>query len=186
MKTRTIIGVIGTGNKDLPEVVGRAARAVGKWIAKCGAHLLTGGGAGIMQAAARGFCSIKERRGLSIGVIPKGRDPKLYPNEWVELPIYTHLRGADPKGRDSRNHIVIRSSTAVIAMPGHSGTQAEVEIALALKKPLFVILLGNEPIGKLSMTYFQRRGIPVFDNEADALQALLKFLKKKQSAGDSA
>src|SRR5262245_18918694 len=99
---RRIIAVIGSGD-DLTEAQRRGPHAVGRWIAEAGFHLLTGGGAGVMEAVSEGFCSVP-RQGYSIGIIPAGKPPGQYPNRWLEIPIKTHLKGANPRGPDSRNH----------------------------------------------------------------------------------
>src|SRR5215470_15742198 len=129
-----IIGVIGAGDPDLAPELRLAAGEIGRWIARAGCHLLTGGGAGVMAAAAEGFCAV-ERRGLSVGILPAGRPARLYPNRWVELPIRTHLRGLDPRGPDSRNPINVLTCLALVALPGGQGTRAELELALARRPP---------------------------------------------------
>lgn len=64
--------------------------------------------------------------GMAIGVLPCREDdphcqPKPgYPNPWVEVPLVTHLPLSEPRGTEplSRNHIIVLSSAAVIALPG--------------------------------------------------------------------
>ena len=55
-----IVGVFGQGT---PIGSDRAdlARAVGTMIARLGAHLLTGGGYGVMEAVAEGFVNVADR-----------------------------------------------------------------------------------------------------------------------------
>src|SRR6202023_4322341 len=86
----------------------------------------------------------RRRRGICIGIIPcaseeeRGKPRIGYPNEFVELAIFTHLPYSGIRGKDdlSRNHINVLSSAAVIALPGGHGTAAEVELALDYGKPL--------------------------------------------------
>jgi len=88
----------------------------------------------------------KRTRGVCIGIIPCAsaseptRPKDGYPNEFVELPIFTHLPYSGERGQDalSRNHINVLSSDAVIALPGEDGTAAEVSLALTYGKPVVV------------------------------------------------
>jgi uncharacterized protein (TIGR00725 family) len=147
---RRIIAVIGSGD-EITEAQRSSPIEVGRWIAEAGFHLLTGGGAGVMEAVSEGFCSAS-REGFSIGIIPAGKPAGQYPNRWVEIPILTHLRGANPRGPDSRNHINILTASAVVAFPGRGGTRAELELTVARKPPCPVIacLRNNETIGGLN------------------------------------
>ena len=133
------------------------ARPLGTWLAGLGVHLLTGGGAGVMTEVSRAFHRVEPRQGLVIGVLP-GSDggarrvtPEGYPNEWVELPIVTHLPslGAAGESRSSRNPINILSSDLVVALPGGAGTASEVRLALRYGKPLVVFAGGREAIPDL-------------------------------------
>ncbi len=100
-----IVGVFGHG-ASLSEERVQLARAVGAMIAQLDAHLLTGGGYGVMEAAADGFVAIADRMGTSIGIIPcktdgpldcpnRSWDGRPYPNPFVELPIFTPLPPRD-------------------------------------------------------------------------------------------
>jgi predicted Rossmann-fold nucleotide-binding protein len=118
------------------------SRAAGAMVAGLAAHLLTGGGYGVMQAAAEGFVAVAERAGFSIGIIPcKSDGPfdqpnrdfegRLYPNSFVEIVIYTPLppRAKDWKNKPSRNHINIFTADALLALPGNTGTKNELDMA---------------------------------------------------------
>jgi uncharacterized protein (TIGR00725 family) len=96
-----IVGVLGSGTSPHTE---RASR-LGRWLADRGVHLLTGGGGGVMATVSKAFYESPGRRGLVIGIIPcqegSVRPKHGYPNEWVEIPILTHLplsgtRGTEP------------------------------------------------------------------------------------------
>jgi uncharacterized protein (TIGR00725 family) len=138
-----IIAVIGSGAPDHGNPA--LAEAVGRLVAELGFHLLTGGGLGVMADACRGFASVAGRTGVSIGVIPRSLaddGPKAgYPNPWVEIPILTHLTGRlGPDGADSRNAINVLSAHRIVALPGQSGTRAEIQLALRYGKPLLAVL----------------------------------------------
>jgi len=135
------------------------ARPVGRLVAELGCHLLTGGGGGVMAEAARAFCEVETRQGLSIGIIRSGDFPDLDPstltrayrphavNPYVEIPVHTHLPLSGASGMDfmSRNHINVLTSDAVVALPGGPGTYSEVVLRLQYGRPI-VLFLGTETI----------------------------------------
>lgn len=136
---RWTVGVIGSGTHPHEAL----ANDVGALLAKRGVNLLTGAGRGVMAAVSRAFTATPRREGICIGIVPSRAEatptmPKDgYPNPFVELPIYTHLPGgALGTDRSSRNHINVLSSDAIIALPGESGTESEVTLALAYARPL--------------------------------------------------
>ena len=142
--------VIGSGETADPCCAG-----LGKLIATLGYDLLTGGGGGVMEAVSRAFFETSPRHGIVIGVVPgtiepmevvenreganvRHGSPAGYPNEWVELAIYTHLPDSGSRGtlRSSRNHIVVLSADAIVALPGDQGTESEVWLALRYGVPI--------------------------------------------------
>ena len=147
-----VIGVMGSGTS------GHADRAapLGRWLAQRGVHLLTGGGGGVMAAVSRAFHESPDRRGMVIGILPceeGSTHPKPgYPNEWVELPIYTHLPLSGTRGREplSRNHINVLTSDVIIALPGGAGTASETALALSYNRPIVAYLERREDIEGLS------------------------------------
>src|SRR5262245_53959678 len=172
---RRIIAVIGSGD-PLNEAQKQFPFEVGRWIAQAGFHLLTGGGSGVMEAVSEGFCSVP-REGCSIVIVPAGRPRGQYPNRWVEIPILTHLKGANPRGPDSRNHINILTAHAVVAFPGRGGTRAELELTLARQFPcpLVACLRANETIGGLDCNDVRERGVIVVASPAEVVE----YLKEK-------
>ena len=145
-----VVGVMGSGSAAHLHL----ARPLGRALARMGAHLLTGGGAGVMEAVSRAFFEVPARAGMVIGILPAGDEgwgrsdadpgtPPGYPNPWVEVPVRTHLdaRGDDGSGLRSRNHVNILSSDVIVALPGSAGTASEVELAIRYGRPL--ILLGD-------------------------------------------
>jgi len=145
--SKQTIGVVGSGSEEHED----HARAVGEILADLGVNLLTGGGRGVMTAVSRAFTQRRGRRGICIGIIPCASEadrvtPKPgYPNEFVELAVYTHLPYSGPQGTHdlSRNHINILSCVAVIALPGELGTAAEVSLAIRYNRP--VIAFSRDP-----------------------------------------
>jgi uncharacterized protein (TIGR00725 family) len=130
-----IIGVFGSGG-TIDAAAARQARAVGQLIARLGAHLLTGAGKGVMEAAAKAFVQARGRAGQSIGIVPaasarKFHKPKKdYPNRYVEIPIFVPLVSyrADWRRRPSRNHVNVFSTDAIVILPGGTGTHNEIKL----------------------------------------------------------
>ena len=116
------IGVVGAG--QCPPSIAQLAEAVGHAVATAGAVLISGGLGGVMEAAARGA---RQAGGLSVGILPgpSHRDA----NPFVDISIVTDLGHA-------RNALVVRSSHAVIALPGEYGTLSEVALALKMGLPV--------------------------------------------------
>jgi len=152
MERRTaIIGVIGSGTTPHTE----RSELLGHWLASKGVHLLTGGG-GVMAAVCKAFYETQGRSGSVIGIIPCQENsvhPKPgYPNQWVEIPILTHLPLSGVHGTEplSRNHINILSSDIIVALPGGAGTASEVVLAEKYQRPIVAFLESFDEIPGLS------------------------------------
>lgn len=142
-----IVGVMGSGRHEHVEL----AAPLGRWLASEGVSLLTGGGQGVMAAVSRAFHEVEDRTGQVIGILPAdpdapgGAPPPGYPNDWVELPIHTHLyaRGIDGRSLMSRNHINILTSDVIVVLPGGAGTASEAALAVHYRKPVIAYLPGD-------------------------------------------
>ena len=175
-----IVGVIGSGN-DIGEnkALADQAEAVGRMVAEAGYSLLTGGGGGVMSVVSQAFVATPYRVGRSIGVVPgtvigdtgvtgpTNHLPELkyapksiaYPNRWIEIPLFTHLPGAEePAGKspDSRNFINILTSDVVVALAGGTGTKAELEIGAQLNNKPVIALLNDDQ----SINDYARNSLP--------------------------
>jgi predicted Rossmann-fold nucleotide-binding protein len=147
---RQVVAVIGSGEAADPQ-----CEEVGRLIARLGCDLLTGGGGGAMAAVSRAFFETSPRKGIVIGIVPGAVDPLAaleerndsaveyelwpgYPNDWVELVIYTHLPDSGREGtrRSSRNHINVLSADAIVALPGREGTESEAWLATRYGVPI--------------------------------------------------
>ena len=156
---RRVVAVIGSGTIADP-----ACDEVGRLIATLGFDLLTGGGSGVMAAVSRAFFQTPSRQGVVIGVVPAAvssldaleahepsdveyAPPSGYPNDWVEIAIYTHLPATGTEGRHrmSRNHINVLSADAIVALPGQEGTQAEMWLATQYGVP--IVAYGDHDAG---------------------------------------
>ena len=126
---RPLIAVIGSG-KALTEPELRDAELVGRTIAAAGASLVCGGGAGVMEAACRGFHTAGSWRrpgGSTLGVVAS-RDGR--PNPWIDAAIYVHLPGAKSDALPNSVDVVLQSADAVIALPGDEGMALALSMAL--------------------------------------------------------
>jgi uncharacterized protein (TIGR00725 family) len=126
-----MIAVIGDGDPRGPDAhrMLEWAEEVGTLLARSGATVVTGGLAGVMEAASRGAASAG---GMTIGILP-GDDPR-EANAYVRQPIATGLGVV-------RNLVVVTSSDAVVAVGGRHGTLSE--IGLALRMGRHVVTLGS-------------------------------------------
>src|SRR5262245_51156857 len=137
-----IVGVFGSGS-PIDATRTALAQRVGAMIAGLGAHLLTGGGYGIMAAVSQGFVEAPDRAGLSIGIIPRRTDGAFdepghdssgrnYPSPFVEIAIRTPLlsRAEDWRTTPVRNHVNVLTADCIIALPGGFGTGNELEMAV--------------------------------------------------------
>ncbi len=120
-----------------------------------------------MTEASRAFCATSPRKGLCIGVMKgrvvrsgkRRRQRRRYvpstPNQWVELPIYTHLPVSGVRGKSpaSRNHINVLTSDVLIVLPGGAGTLSEVVLRIEYGLPV-ILFVGANKIGGHSPEYF--------------------------------
>ncbi len=129
--------------------------SLGEMLARLGVHLLTGGGSGVMRSVSKGFRSVAQRQGLTLGILPgltgngAPESPPGYPNDHVELVIRTHLpgRGAEGGTERSRNAINIATADAVVVLPGGAGTASEAGLAQRFRKPVIGLGGGGEAQG---------------------------------------
>ncbi|MDX1512557.1 MAG: hypothetical protein R3174_02335 [Gammaproteobacteria bacterium] len=156
-RRRKIVGVMGSGVDPYAEL----ASAAGQSIARIGCHLLTGGGAGVMEAVSRAFSETTPREGVVIGVIRADGDAHLAPidgrrdyrrrglNPHVEIPVFTHLPASSTESL-SRNHINVLTSDVVLVLPGGSGTLSELELAAQYAWTPVLLFLGRHRVGGLT------------------------------------
>ncbi|MBN2515762.1 MAG: TIGR00725 family protein [Deltaproteobacteria bacterium] len=161
-----IIGIMGSHKNDSPAV--KEAYALGEAVAHRGYVLLTGGGGGVMKAASEGaHCS----GGLVIAILPseKKRPLKGYPNEFVDIPIYTGMY-------DARNIINAKTPDIIIALDGSAGTLSE--IAIALKSGTPVIGLHCPRIDLVDDDY-EFISVDTVNEAVQNVDDLVKTLKKE-------
>jgi len=148
-----IVGVIASGSQAHEDL----AAPLGCWLATQPVHLLTGAGQGAMAAVSKAFAETPDRKGLILGIVPcksesapaSAKDG--YPNQWVEVPIRTHLHLSGQRGEDlrSRNHIVVLTAAVLVALPGSAGTASEVRLAVRYNKQIIAFLNSRDEIPEL-------------------------------------
>jgi uncharacterized protein (TIGR00725 family) len=160
---KATIGVMGSGSDEFDAV----AKPLGQLLGRLHVNLLTGAGGGVMTSVSRAYTEVPRERGICIGIVPcadinnraKARDK--YPNRFVELPIFTHLPYSGEQGQHdlSRNHINILSSTAIVALPGGTGTASEVALAVKYQKPIIAFSPSEALVSSFHPTVRRTRQI---------------------------
>ena len=167
------VGVMGSGTSEHDD----HARPVGELLADLEVNLLTGGGRGVMRAVSRAFIRHRRGRGICLGVVPCASEADRasplagYPNEFVELAIYTHLPYSGPLGTHdlSRNHINVLTCAAIVALPGSDGTASEVSLALRYRRPVIAFALAPRLLDNL----------PASVPRVDTILGVEQFLRKR-------
>jgi len=139
------------------DAVMEEARCLGEGIAQRGYVLLTGGGPGVMRAASEGAYLAG---GLVIGILPNDRvqPMKQYPNEFVDIPIYTGMF-------DARNVVNAKTPHVMIALCGGPGTLSEMAHALRHGTPVISL---HAPLFELAGSH----DFTVVDTVGDALREM--------------
>jgi len=138
---RPVVAVFGGG--DPADETRELAEQAGAGIAARGWHLLTGGGPGVMQAAALGFTLTSPRAGLALGILPGPEARPGYPNEFTELAIFTPL-SSDPQDPLNRNWANARTSWGALVLPGGAGTAQELALCRVLGTPARTVSQASE------------------------------------------
>ena len=105
-----------------------------------------------MAAVSKSFYDTPNRQGLVIGILPFDEsleNPKDgYPNQWVEIPVLTHLPLSGERGMEpmSRNHINILTSDLIVALPGDAGTLSEVRLPVSYERPVIAFVESDQEI----------------------------------------
>jgi uncharacterized protein (TIGR00725 family) len=160
-----IVGVMGSGKDEFKEL----AQAAGQAVAESGYHLLTGAGAGVMRVAAQAFVQSSDRKGLSLGIVrakslptlkgsSRAWEPRAPINDYIELPIKTHLPESGETGQDfySRNHINVLTSDAVVVLPGDAGTETELDLSIQYGRPT-ILFIGQHRLHRLTAVDLQKQ-----------------------------
>ncbi len=117
-----LISVIGGNNASESEV--SFAFTLGSLLARRGYSVVCGGGAGVMEAVARGCAS---EGGLTLGILP-GDSPS-GANGFVDIAVPTGIGFA-------RNRMVVLTGLVTCAVGGSHGTLSEIAFALQAGRPV--------------------------------------------------
>ena len=112
------------GGRDITPDVYEDTLEIGHRLADEGYLVFCGGGAGVMEAIAKG---VHDEGGIVVGVL-KGQDLE-EGNKYLTVPIATGIGIA-------RNAILAYNCDAAIAISGQYGTLSEIAYAFQLKKPV--------------------------------------------------
>jgi uncharacterized protein (TIGR00725 family) len=123
----TSVSVIGSSACEEASESWRLAEEVGRLLAEAGATVVCGGGAGVMEAVARGASAAG---GVAIGILP-GAEPE-EANAYCAHVVATGIGQA-------RNLAVVASGEATIAVGGEWGTLAEIAHARNLGRPVIAL-----------------------------------------------
>ncbi len=159
------------------------AYETGKEIALAGKTLLTGATVGLPHAAAKGFKSVKDPKGYSIGFSPASsfrEHVATYRLPTIEFD-YINFTGMEYVGRDVH---LVRSSDAVITIGGRMGSLHELATALEGHK-VCGVLLGSGGLADYVQTLVKSVVAPAADeiiydsNPKRLVAAVVAALDKK-------
>ena len=132
------VTVFGSARFDETHPYYTSARQVGRFLARSGFTVMTGGGPGVMEAANRGA---KEAGGRSIGCnikLPQEQRPNSYLDTWIDFEHFF-----------VRKVMLVKYSYAFVVMPGGFGTLDELfEVATLIQTGKLhdfpVVLMGHD------------------------------------------
>jgi uncharacterized protein (TIGR00725 family) len=115
------------GGTDASDTVLALAEEVGRVLAQRGCVVVTGGRAGVAEAASRGAVLAG---GSTVGILPG--TTRAEANPYVTIAVPTGVG-------EARNALVVMDAAAVIALPGSYGTLSEIAFALLAGTPVVVV-----------------------------------------------
>jgi hypothetical protein len=135
----TVVSVFGGGSPRPGDPAYVEAERLGRLLAEAGYVVMTGGYAGVMEAASKGARQAGGRTiGVTVGMFDQaGRQPNHYVDEVVTYDLLS----------DRLLHVVSRCDAA-IALPGGIGTLSEVALTWSLLQvgqiaPMPLVLVGD-------------------------------------------
>lgn len=170
MNKKLQICVIGSSQTD--EYTFNKAYEIGKLVADIDAVLITGGGAGVMEAASKGAC---ENGGYVIGILRQ--DKPEYANQYCHVVIPTGMG-------HTRNALNILASDIVIGIQGGAGTMSEYAFAWVEDKATIAFTGFGGWSDKIAGTKLDHRDKPEIigvDNISDLKKQLLRLVKDIRS-----
>lgn len=179
------ICVSGAASGETVTASHQLAYDLGKAIAKKGKTLLTGATVGLPHFAARGFASVDDRHGVSVGFSPASSfrehvDTYRLPTREFD---YINFTSMEYVGRDVH---LVRSSDAVITVGGRMGSLHELATALESRK-VCGVLLGSGGLADYVPTLLENIESPgakeiIYDTNPERLVSkVIKALDEKYS-----
>ena len=177
------ICVSGAASGETVDSAHEKAFAIGAEIARSGKTLLTGATVGLPHFAARGFKSVGQTKGVSVGFSPASsfrEHISTYRLPTAEFD-YINFTGMEYVGRDVH---LVRSADAVITVGGRMGSLHELSTALESRK-VCGILLGSGGLADYTITLLKNVWAPgakdvIYDANPERLVArVIEALDKK-------
>ena len=177
------ICVSGAASGETVDSAHEKAFAIGAEIARSGKTLLTGATVGLPHFAARGFKSVGQTKGVSVGFSPASsfrEHISTYRLPTAEFD-YINFTGMEYVGRDVH---LVRSADAVITVGGRMGSLHELSTALESRK-VCGILLGSGGLADYTITLLKNVWAPgakdvIYDANPERLVArVIESLDKK-------
>ncbi len=153
--------VIGSSDEDQ---YNHEACEIGRYIAKKGWVLISGGRSGIMEAVSRGA---SDEKGKIIGILPDSNMDSA--NKYCNIVIPTGIGYA-------RNMVNVLSGDVIIAIGGKSGTLSELAYAWQFGKPIILCEFAEGWSERLSSSPIDDRGGDVF--AAKKLEDVFDYLSE--------
>jgi len=156
MSRRTIVSVVGSAGVREGSAAYVAARELGRLLVDDGHRVMTGGLAGVMEAACRGAHeSSRYREGDTIGILPQA-DPA-HANAYVDIVL--------PTGLDHARNTIVANADAVIVVDGGAGTLSEIAFAWMYKRLIVALDMGGwgTELGGRKLDHRQRSDHPEED-----------------------
>ncbi len=165
------IVVLGSDEGICTDEQYRMAEEVGEEIARNDCITVTGGGAGVMEAALKGA---RSEGGMTVGIIPE-RDLDDV-NDFADVGIATGIGLA----RDEMN---VFSAHGVILVGGGAGTLNEATFAYMAEKPVVALKPSGGTAGKVAGKYLDQRNtmkIMSAQEPKEAVDMILEEIKKRE------
>jgi len=169
---KSLIGVIGSGSRDLDEKIYKTAEKLGRLLAKENFALVCGGRFGVMEAVCKG---VKSEEGFTIGFLPSL--DKNSANRFVDLIIPTGIG-------EARNLILVSTADAIITIAGESGTLSEIAFAWKMSKPIISLITTggwSAKLGDKEIDNKRKDKIHSAQTPEDAIDILKNHLKLREN-----
>lgn len=160
------ITIIGSNTSACSDLLYETALLLGNRLAPLNHYVFNGGMGGVMEAICKGVIESKDRKALTIGILPSL--DKTEGNKYLDVVIPSGIGFA-------RNTILIASADVVIAFGGGAGTLSEIAFAWQYNKTVYCFEGEDGWAKKVSNTNLDNRkkGLLIgFSNIDDLMRKL--------------